>query len=255
MDIAPITPSVGARVTGVDIANLAPGEAEELRGTLRQQKVLVFEGQPITSAQYVEFVGNFGDVVQDDLVPHAGHPPELAVLHIRPEQRQTINFWHMDYSFREIPAPYLSLYARELPPCGGDTLFTNLEAAYAGLDDATKARIDPLHAHHKVTDTQNAAKRFTPDEFEAMVNGDPIRHPLAPVNPETGRRYLFVNVPIYCREIAELPGAEGDELLASLYAHAPSLQTPMPPWHEVDAGMQSTLPEHFLALHEVLIFT
>ena len=77
----------------------------------------------------------------------------LDVLQIRPEQRQTINFWYVDYSFREIPAPYLSRYAKHLPPCGGDPLFTNLEAAYAGFDDAAEKRIDPLHAHHKVTET------------------------------------------------------------------------------------------------------
>jgi taurine dioxygenase len=220
MHIQPITPSVGAAVSDIRISEIGVSDAEALRQTLRQYKVLVFKDQDVTSAEYVNFVRTFGDVVQDDLVPQDGHPPELAVLHIRPEQRQTINFWHMDYSFREIPAPYLSLYAKHLPPCGGDTLFTNLEAAYAGLDDATKKRIDTLHAHHKVSETQNAAKRFTTEEFDAMVNDEPVCHPLAPVNPETGQRYLFVNVPIYCRAVAEMPDAEGDALLSSLYAHA-----------------------------------
>jgi taurine dioxygenase len=38
-------------------------------------------------------------------------------------------------------------------------------------------------------------------------------------NPENGRKYLFVNVPIYCRGIVELSTVEGDELLRELYRH------------------------------------
>ena len=33
-------------------------------------------------------------------------------------------------------------------------------------------------------------------------------------------RDRLVNVPIYCRSIEEMPGADGDALLAELYAHA-----------------------------------
>ena len=33
------------------------------------------------------------------------------------------------------------------------------------------------------------------------------------------RRFLFVNVPIYCRSIVEMPTAEGDALLKKLYQH------------------------------------
>ena len=36
----------------------------------------------------------------------------------------------MDYSFTEMPARILVLHAQDIPPYGGDTLFTNLEAAY-----------------------------------------------------------------------------------------------------------------------------
>ena len=64
-----------------------------------------------------------------------GHPPEVGAIHIRPDERQRIKFWHMDHSFRDYPTRILSLYARHLPPVGGDTLFTSLEATYDGLPD------------------------------------------------------------------------------------------------------------------------
>ena len=219
MNIRPITPNIGAEIVGADLKQLADAEQAQLRAALVERKVLVFRDQELSSREYIDSVAIFGQPTIDDLVPHEGHPPELAILHIRPSERQTINFWHMDYSFRELPTPILSLYAREIPACGGDTLFTNLEAAYDALDDDLKQRIDGLSTNHKVTDTQNAAKRFTPDEFRAMVEGEPIRHPLVCRNPDNNRKYLFVNVPIYCRSIAEMQNDEGDALLSSLYQH------------------------------------
>jgi alpha-ketoglutarate-dependent taurine dioxygenase len=88
------------------------------------------------------------------------------------------------------------------------------------LSDETKARIEGLECHHKVTVTQNAAKRFTEDEFQAMVNGDPVRHPLVGRHPVSGRRFLFVNVPLYCRSIVGMEHQGGEALLSELYQHA-----------------------------------
>jgi taurine dioxygenase len=118
-----------------------------------------------------------------------------------------------------LPTRVLSLYAKILPPVGGDTLFASLEAAYDGLSDELKERIEGLHCYHRVTTTQNTKRRYTKEQAEAMENAPPIVHPLVPRNPDNGRRYLFVNVPIYCRGIVELPAAEGDALLRQLYRH------------------------------------
>jgi len=45
-----------------------------------------------------------------------------------------------------IADPVLSLYAKILPPVGGDTLFTSLAAAYDALSDELKERIDACTA-------------------------------------------------------------------------------------------------------------
>ena len=52
-----------------------------------------------------------------------------------------------------------------------------------------------------------------------MAKAPPVVHPLVGLNPDNGRRFLFVNVPIYCRSIVEMPTAEGDALLKKLYQH------------------------------------
>ena len=203
----------------MDPAHVSVGQADALRAALIDRKALVFRDQALSTAQFADFMRIFGEPVREDLMVANGNPPEVGAIHIQRDERQRINFWHMDHSFREYPTPLLALYADTLPACGGDTLFASLEAAYEGLSDCLKARIQGLHTLHKVTPTQNTKHRYSDEEFAAMERAPPVRHPLVGLNPANGRRFLFVNVPIYCRSIAEMPTAEGDALLAELYAH------------------------------------
>ena len=216
----PITPAVGMEVSGVHLARVSDSQLDALRAALIDRKVLVLRDQTISTAEFANFMRNFGAPVREDLVVTDGNPPEVGAIHIRPDERQRINFWHMDHSFREYPTRVLALYADTLPPCGGDTLFASLEAAYDGLPDRMKACIEGLHTLHKVTLTQNTKRRYTDEQIAERERAPAVRHPLVGLNPANGRRFLFVNVPIYCRRIAEMPTAEGDALLAELYAHA-----------------------------------
>ena len=215
----PLTTNVGVEVSGVDLRQLSPAQAGDIRQALVDRKLVVFRDQDLTPQQYAAFMGLFGTPVKEDMVVDEGHPPEVGAIHIQPNEQQKINFWHMDHSFRDHPTEVLSLYARLLPPVGGDTLFASLEAAYDGLSDRMKAQVEGLHCLHRVTTTQNTKRRHTREEAEAMAKAPPVIHPLVGLNPANGRKFLFVNVPIYCRSIAELPNDEGDALLAKLYRH------------------------------------
>ena len=217
--VHPITPNVGAEISGVELTRVRDVQADALRTALVDRKALVFRDQDISTAQFAEFMRIFGETVKEDMVAEDGDPPEVGAIHIQRDERQRINFWHMDHSFRDLPSPVLSLYADILPPSGGDTLFASLEAAYEGLSGRMKARIEGLHALHKVTQTQNTKRRHTQEEIDALDSAPKVRHPLVGLNPANGRRFLFVNIPIYCRSIAEMPTEEGDALLAKLYAH------------------------------------
>ena len=219
IDVKPITMNIGAEISGVDLRKPNPETAKEIKQTLIDRKVLVFRDQELTSHQYKDFMRLFGNPVKEDIVIDEGHPPEVGAIHIRPDERQKINFWHMDHSFRDLPTPILALYAQLLPPVGGDTLFTSLEAAYDGLSEKTKKSIEGLTCYHRVTTTQNTKHRHTKEEAEAMAKAPPVIHPLVGLNPENGRKFLFVNVPIYCRSIVEMPTEKGDALLKKLYQH------------------------------------
>jgi len=219
VDPCPIVPALGAEISGIDLRQPGLEAQEELKQALAGRKVLVFRDQDLSPHQYADFLRIFGTPVKEDMVVDENRPPEVGAIHTRPNEQQQINFWHMDHSFRELPTRVLSLCAKILPPVGGDTLFASLAAAYDALSDEMKERIEGLHCHHRMTPTQNTKRRYTKEEAEAMENAPPIVHPLVARDPGNGRPYLFVNVPIYCRGIAELPTAEGDALLRELYRH------------------------------------
>ncbi len=218
-DLRPIVPALGAEISGIDLRQPSQEVQAELREALADRKVLVFRDQDLSPHQYAAFLRIFGAPVKEDMEVDPNHPSEVGAIHTRPNEQQQINYWHMDHSFRELPTRVLSLYAKILPPVGGDTLFTSLGAAYDVLPDALKERIEGLNCYHRMTPTQNTKRRYTKEQAEAMENAPPIVHPLVARDPGNDRRYLFVNVPIYCRGIVELPTAEGDALLRELYRH------------------------------------
>src|SRR3978361_365416 len=149
----PIVPALGAEISGIDLRQPGLEAQGELREVLTDRKVLVFRDQDLSPRQYAEFLRVFGTPVKEDKVVDENHPPEVGAIHTRSNEQQQINFWHMDHSFRELPTRVLSLYAKLLPPVGGDTLFASLAAAYDALSDVLKERIEGLHCYHRVTTT------------------------------------------------------------------------------------------------------
>ena len=218
-DARPIVPALGAEISAIDLRRPSAEAQAEIREALADRKVLVFRDQALSPDQYAAFLKIFGTPVKEDMAVDENHPPEVGAIHTQPNEQQQINFWHMDHSFREVPTRVLSLYATILPPVGGDMLFASLQAAYDALPDELKERIEGLHCYHTQTPTQNTKRRYTKEQVEALANAPPVVHPLVARDPGNGRRYLFVNVPIYCRGIVELPTPDGDALLRELYRH------------------------------------
>lgn len=219
IEVQRISPLQGATVSGVDLRQLSRDASAEIQRALVEHKILVFRDQGLSGEEFAGFTRLFGPASAEDIVPIDGNPSTVGAIHIRENERQKINFWHMDHSFRADPAPVLALHAKSLPSCGGDTLFASLESAYDGLSDRTKAQIEGLVAVHQMTPTQNTARRHSEAEIERMLQVK-VRHPLVGFNPENGRRFLFVNMPQYCRYIEGVAQSESDALLDKLYRHA-----------------------------------
>jgi taurine dioxygenase len=97
--------------------------------------------------------------------------------------------------------------------------------AYEQLPDAMKQRIEGLRGLHSGERAYSPKMQALQDLLENMnvtntEEAEIVRaHPLVRVQPETGRRGLFVN-PVYTVGIEGMPRDEADALLAELHQHA-----------------------------------
>ena len=192
-DARPAAATIGADITGVDLAaNLPDGVIAELRQALLDYKVLFFRDQPVTSAQHVAFARRFGDLEVHPFIPGNGEHPELVRFAKSADVGGYENGWHSDVSWRAVPSMAAVLHAVAVPPTGGDTLFADMYAAYDGLREDTKARIDGLVAVHD--HVASFGHQVPPEKREEIrAQYPPVEHPVVRTHPETGRQLLYVN--------------------------------------------------------------
>ncbi len=221
--LEPLTATIGAEVRGVDLGTPPDGAlADSLRLALLRWKVLFFRNQAITTDQHLAFARAFGDLEVHPFAPgKPGYPEVLAITHNR-ESRGRENTWHSDVTWREEPALGSILHALEVPEVGGDTLFSDMVAAYAGLSDAVKARIEGAKAVHDFAHFRQGLRKAgkSEAEIEAFNRAYPeVEHPVVRTHPETGERGLYVNA-AFTQAIVGMGRAESDALLKHLYAQA-----------------------------------
>ena len=108
----------------------------------------------MTRDQHIEFGRRFGELDVHPLV-QADEPLIQAISAERFRKnaarvRSYTNRWYSDETFRAVPPMASILRAVDVPDLGGDTLFANAVAAYEGLTDDVKQRIEKLEAVHSL---------------------------------------------------------------------------------------------------------
>ena len=199
LNIVPISPSLGARVEGVDLSRELPEETiAEIRRALLKHEVLFFEDQDLSPVQQRNFAARFGRLHVHPIRPSVPGVPEVLVMGDHPGSESDNAIWRSDVTFIETPPMGSVLYARETPPQGGDTLWSSMRAAYNALSPPFQKFLSGLDAEHDFT------RSYPADRFAGHVAGverfawtrrehPPVRHPVVRTHPETGRDGLFVN--------------------------------------------------------------
>jgi alpha-ketoglutarate-dependent 2,4-dichlorophenoxyacetate dioxygenase len=236
ISIFPMTPDFVAEIGDVDLRrDLASEDMSQVRAAFANHAVLVFPAQDLTTDQHLAFARNFGPL--EDSVAAAVKRDQLRVRkeigdianldaqgniwrqddRARTFQMMGNRLWHTDSSFKS-PSGYASLlYARSIPPIGGNTEFADLRAAYDELSDSTKARLRNLIAEHSILNSRRTLglTEFSDAERRAF---EPVLRPLVRTIPETGRRTLYIAS--HVGRIEGLTAAEGAALLGELAEHA-----------------------------------
>ena len=192
-DASMIGATVGAEIDGVDISSSLSGEVlDELHQALIEYKVIFLRNQKITSAQQVSFAESFGDLEIHPFIPSNTEHPKLVRFEKGADVGGYENSWHHDVTWREAPSKIAVLRAISVPSTGGDTMFSDMCAAYEGLEDSVKSEIENLIAVH---DFAHSFGTQVPEEKRVEMRGKYplVEHPVVGTHPETGKRYLFVN--------------------------------------------------------------
>ena len=104
------------------------------------------------------------------------------------------------------------LYAVQLPPAGGDTLFANLALALSSLSPGMQQTLSRLYAEHRV----DRHHRARPEHGEIPEDG--VMHPVVIQHPQTGEHILFINE-YFTTRFDGMSEAESAPLLDYLYRH------------------------------------
>ena len=223
LTILPMTPTIGAEIEGIDLSRpLSAATVSALRQALLDWKVLFFRDQEITTDQHLAFSRNFGDLEVHPFAPHKPDYPEVLAITHNEKNKGKENTWHSDVTWRLEPSLGSILRAIELPPVGGDTLFADMYAAYEGLSDEVKARIEGAMAVHDFAHFRTAMRKrgLSEEAIQAMNEKYPmVEHPVVRTHPETGRKAIYVNA-AFTQHIVGMEKADSDALLAHLYAQA-----------------------------------
>lgn len=216
---APLSPTVGAELSGVSLAEeIDAGTFDEIHRALLEYKVIFFRDQDITSEQHVAFARRFGALETHPFVPHRDGHPEVMVLKKNEQIGGYENVWHSDVTWRLEPSLGSVLLAREVPAVGGDTLFCDMYAAYEGLTERLRTSLDGLRAVHDFTRT--FGRMMTAEQLaKKQEEFPPAEHPVVRTHPETGRKGLYVNA-AFTSHIVGMEPDESDRLLDLLYRQA-----------------------------------
>jgi taurine dioxygenase len=224
LTITPLGPNIGAAIDGINLARpLDASTQARIEQALLAHKVLFFENQHLSPEQQRDFAAGFGQLHIHPLYPTVADTPEILILDTHEGNPPDNDNWHADVTFIETPPMGSVLYARQLPPIGGDTIWSNSIAAYETLSPSMRTLLDGLTATHDFEKSFPRSRlAVTPENdakwLQARVTHHPVIHPVVRTHPQTGRKGLFVNEG-FTTHINELTRAESDSLLRYIFAH------------------------------------
>lgn len=232
-----VDPGHAERYKGLDLLRHDPCGTEILNMDLREplsddqfaavmevwhrSRVIVFRDQKLAPEDQLRFGRRVGELSVIHTEQFAGEDPSIMYISNVKEDGEFVHalpvgemMFHIDQCYTPNPAKATILYALEIPKEGGNTLFADMIAAYAALDEETKAKIEGLKALN-VYDYDAGATHTA-----AVVSEDAPRyaHPIARTHPVTGEKALFVNR-LMTREVIGMDEEEGRALLEKLFAH------------------------------------
>ena len=202
-------------VYGVDLKkDLDIKIVKEIDNAINKLSVLVFKDQNIDDSEQVRFTKYFGEIeasgsksnitkakdrrLSTDLADVSNLDKNNKPF-TKDDPRRIFNLgnrlWHTDSSFKEIPAKYSLLSARNVSKEGGNTEFADMRSAYDNLESRIKNKIDTMICEHSLIYSRqrlgfDMVKELSSEEIK---NFTPVEQPLVRKNKVTNRKTIFLS--------------------------------------------------------------
>src|SRR5215469_6729952 len=198
----------------------------EIEAAWFRHGILVFRDLDMAPAEHVAFTRRLGPL--HIMVPsefNLPRHPEVWVVGNAEENGKPLGLrgagmgFHTDGEDKHVPNAGSFLYAKIVPPEGGDTLFADMRAVYAALPDDIKAQIAGRRARFSRADMHAInypdMRPYTAEELAARPD---VHHPLVRRHPRTGRVSLYIGR--WACDIEGMPRDDGRALVAWLQEFA-----------------------------------
>ena len=221
IEVRPIAGALGAEILGVDSARpLGDEVVTEIRQAFLDHLVIFLRSQKLTPPQQLAFARRFGEPMEYPQLK--GLPDCPLITPVIKLAHERVNFggvWHSDTTYLARPPMASMLYAVEIPPYGGDTLFANQYLAYEALSEGLKRALAGLAGINTstkadVSKTREDRLRDAGAEMKVLI----AEHPVVRTHPETGRKALYVNVG-HTTHFKNWTERESEPLLDYLFRH------------------------------------
>lgn len=202
VNIYPVAGALGAEVQGVDLGQvLSNQQRSELYSAFLKHHVLFFRDQTLEPLAQRRAAENFGE---PDIYPFIKGMPEvpevIEIIKTPSDERNFGGSWHSDTAYLPRPARGTMLYAVEVPPSGGDTLFANTNKAYESLSDGMRDLLDNMVGvnNSDLGYGGSRAKVLTKldsmgEQYDAESATYESEHPIVRTHPESGKKGLYVS--------------------------------------------------------------
>jgi taurine dioxygenase len=225
IEVRPIAGTIGAEIHNVDVSQeLDDATIADIRKALLDHCVIFFRDQKLDAERHKAFTRRFGKIFIHPNYAGMQADPEIVVITREPGDKRIVGEdWHADTTMVNAPPMGAILYAMEVPPYGGDTLFANQYLAYETLSDGMKRMLSGLKAIHsdrKVAGpaANRNAQRSTKVREDAAWRETVNAHPVVVTHPETRRKLLYVNAS-YTQGFEGMTEEESKPLLRYLLEH------------------------------------
>jgi taurine dioxygenase len=228
--VRPVTEAVGAEISGVDLRQLSDQDFAAIERAWYDHSMILLRGQQLGDDDLLAFSRRFGELdpppnQERGRISPPGYPDIYVVSNVRDAKGDPIGalgdgeaVWHTDMSYLDTPPDASMLYSLEIPPSGGNTWFTSMQAACDALPADLRRRIEGRRVKHDGTYNSGGylRKGVTPTDDPMAAPG--AWHPAILRHPVNGRATLYLGR----RRNSYVEGyspAESEAVLEALWAH------------------------------------